>query len=609
MGALIFLLYNSDNSNISKNIAESFLKTKKRGPDNTVMINESTVNINAHNQEQIKLQLSRRELAEYKQFNFITGYHRLSINDLTLDGEQPFEDPITNKILKYQDLRTRPKRKLICNGEIYNYEELKDEENFTDKDLQSNCDVEVILPMYIKYGLEDTLKKLNGDYSFILTENLNTYRLNSINVFVVRDILGIKPLYMVKGLKETFYMFVSELKSIPQDIMKDSSYKIMEIPPGTYWSFQNSVINNPKKSNEEFIRYSDWNYYLPLEKCIYNKTDPESLSKIYNDINTKLTKSVIDRYKSSSRSIGFLLSGGFDSSIILSIVLKYLKETNHNFENNPIHVFSMGELHNKDIKSSKLVVAYFEELYNIKLHHHIVSINSITDKELNDNIREVIYNIETYDIKTIRSALPYLYLFKYISKHTSIQVLLSGEGLDELCGYSKLFELSDENFQRKSIRLLKNMSKYNLLRMDKLAGAYSIELRYPFLDRDIVEYILKIHPKLKRPQVYNIKKGKIEKYIVRKSFDNFEGRMYLPKDVLWREMQGTTKCFDFLNERLRNYCETRYSDAELFDYLRCRKCNNKVTNKEQLYILNLYKSKFHNTEDLVPRYWENLWEN
>ena len=119
----MFLLYNSNNSKISKKLTESFIKMKKRGPDNTVMLNECTATINSQNIDQIKLQLSKREIAEYKQFNFTTGYHRMCINDLTLDGEQPFEDPILNKIVSNPELRTRPKRKLICNGEIYNYSE------------------------------------------------------------------------------------------------------------------------------------------------------------------------------------------------------------------------------------------------------------------------------------------------------------------------------------------------------------------------------------------------------------------------------------------------------------------------------------------------------
>ena len=606
MGALLFLLYNSGNSVVTKEFTESFMKMKRRGPDATKIFSENTIEITKLNEEQIKLQLSKREISEYSKFNFITGYHRLSVNDLTLDGEQPFEDPIMNQILKNQELRKRPKRKLICNGEIYNYNELRNIEKFTETDLQSECDVEIILPMYIKYGLEETLKRMNGDYSFVLTENLNTFNLKSLNAYVVRDVLGMKPLYMVKGLKNTFYMFVSELKSIPKSILNNTEYQIKEVPPGTYWSFQNSVIN---KNKEEFIRYSDWNYYKNLDNCTISEANPDNLSKIYNDINKIVTDSVIKRFNSSHRNVGFLLSGGFDSSILLSITLKYLVEKNHDFEKNPIHVFTMGDSDNKDVKSAKTIVTYLQTQYSIKLHHHIVSIHSINDKDILEYIKEVIYNIESYDLKTIKNALPYIFLFKYISKHTDISVLLSGEGLNELCGYHKFFTLSDEMFQKKSVKLIKHMSKYSLLRCDKMAGALGLELRHPFLDKEFLEYILSIHPKLKKPQTYNHLKSPIEKYIIRKAFDNYENHKYLPNEILWRSLQESSKCFGFMEERIKKWCEEIYTDSSLFDYSKSKVSDNRIKTKEEMHVYKLYKDMYCKTIHLIPDFWEKLWDN
>jgi asparagine synthetase B (glutamine-hydrolysing) len=251
---------------------------KRRGEDDTQVITETSPNITNLNISQISNYLSKREISEYRPFTFQYGYHRSSINDISLDGSQPFEDPISHKLLKYPELRSRPKRKLLCNGEIYNYKDLVETNKFNDRDIQSNSDVEVILPLYIKntellkdstLALEQSLKNLNGDYSFILTENVTSFNLTQVNIFAVRDILGSKPLYMVKFVPKStstnpndiFYMFVSEIKGIPLNLLNDPEYTITEVPPGTYWSYKNSIID---KNKDEFIKYYDFNKYKDL---------------------------------------------------------------------------------------------------------------------------------------------------------------------------------------------------------------------------------------------------------------------------------------------------------------------------------------------------------
>ena len=251
MGAIYFVIYDIKNPPKNLDFITDFAKSKHRGPNSTTLTRDFTQNLSRIDTNMVKYTLSKREILEYKQYAFVSGFHRMSINDLTVSGDQPFESPPMHKIHEYPELKTQPKRTLLCNGEIYNYEELKESENFTDKHLTSNCDIEILLP-------------------FILTENLNTYILKNINIYAVRDIFGTKPLYMVKNQNKSFYMFVSELKSIPPNMLHDKDYIIKEVPPGTYWSFNNSVI---KKSNIDFIRYSDWNYYKSLDTCIINSKE------------------------------------------------------------------------------------------------------------------------------------------------------------------------------------------------------------------------------------------------------------------------------------------------------------------------------------------------
>ena len=606
----MFCIYDVKNPPKNMDFLKSFSVNNNRGPDSTILINESSQNISRINPELLKCNLSKKEIAQYKQYAFVSGFHRLAINDLSPNGAQPFEDPIMFQLSNFPELRNRPKRTLLCNGEIYNYNELKKTEDFNKKDLQSDCDVEIILPLYIKYGLEETLRKINGDYSFVLTENLNTYILRDTNIYVVRDIFGTKPLYMVKNLNKSFYFFTSELKAVPFDFLKDPNYLIQEVPAGTYWSFQNSIINN---NNNEFIRYSDWNYYNDIKKCDIEETDPDTLSSVYSNIRNLLTNSVINRFSLSNKPVGVLLSGGFDSSIILSILLKYLKSINHDFNANPIHTFTIGDKNNTDVQNSLKIVDYFQKKYDISLNQHIIGVhNSNYDNSFLNIIDDIIKKIETIDPETIRDSIPFYYLFDYIKTHTNVKVLLSGEGLDELCGNNKLFKSTDENFQKSSVKLIKYMNKFNLLKIDKLSGYYGLEIRHPFLDRDFVEYILKIHPKLKRPQIYNYSRKTIEKYIIRKAFDTeIDGIKYLNSEVLWRSLQSSQKCFKFISNDYTNLFNVKISDQEFNNYL--IKCNNDPDyfklipkNKEDMYYMMTFENIYPKTLSIFLKFKNDL---
>ena len=308
MGAIKFII-----SETSKNLAnieftKAMLNMKSRGETETTYTLDSNIPISRINHEQVKKSLTRDQLAKYKNYSVIYGYHRLAINDNSFNASQPFEDPILHKIREYPELRTRVNRRLLCNGEIYNYDTLVAE--FSDKDIQSTSDVEIILPLYIKYGLDYVLNKLDGDYTFILTENINTIDLDSMNVFAARDIFGNKPLYYITNKLSEFYMFVTELKGIPQKLLQNNQYTVSEFPIGSYWSFQNPT---------QFTKFYDWEYLKNLDNCIINSTDPNQINSIYTNIESLLTQSIIKRVKTNVKQpIGILVSGGFDSSIGIS---------------------------------------------------------------------------------------------------------------------------------------------------------------------------------------------------------------------------------------------------------------------------------------------------
>jgi asparagine synthase (glutamine-hydrolysing) len=614
MGAISFLLYNMSKPPINIEFTKSFMKMKRRGEDDTQLHIENTPIITNANIQQINSVLSKREIKEYKQITFNYGYHRMSINDNSEDGSQPFEDPIMHKTSVYPELRSRPKRKLLCNGEIYNYADIVNSEDFTDRDLQSESDCEVILPLYIKYaekeknsekGLYECLKRINGEYSFVLTENTTTFNLKNINIFVVRDLFGTRPLYMVKYISKNvdnavnndlFYFFTTELKGIPKEILQNPEYIVTEIPPGCYWSYQRSI-----NEKEDFTKYYDLSKYSDISKCVLNKPDPDTLSSIYQNINSILTKSVIERYNMSDKKVGVLLSGGFDSCIIVTILIRYLVSTFPTKDTFTLSVFTIGDFDNDDVINAKNHVLYLEKCFNIKIHHHIISISDYNI--ILPEIPNIIESLETYDSTTIRKSIPLFYLLKYIKEKCDIKVLLSGEGLDECCGYNELFELSDSEFQEKSIELLLNLHKYDLLRSDKLSGYFGLEVRYPFLDKSFIEYMLSIHPILKRPQVsgYFASVAPIEKYIIRKSFDTFE----IEKNILWSPRKDISTSFNTLLEFLKSYFNNQISDTEFYNYIETNK--NVVPNtKEEMYYKKIFNNIYPNMENIINIYWNSL---
>ena len=598
----MFIIYINTITNINIDFVKSFMGIKYRGPDDSSLITFSTDNLdnlNVMDKQLVNYTLSKNEIRNYKQYSFMLGYHRNFINDLTFNASQPFEDPINNKILTYPDLRERPLRKLICNGEIYNYQDLVNTNNFTDRDLTSTCDVEVILPIYIKYGIDETLNKIDGEFAFVLTENINTFQLDKLNVFVSRDYLGIKPLYYIKNSDNSIPLFfVSEIKALPMYIIQNTSYIISHFPPSTYWSFH----------TKEFVKYYSFDKFTDISKCI-SSTQPDSLLSIYTNIDNLITNSIISRMN-TEKSVGILLSGGFDSSILLSVLLRYLTNTSYDF--NKLHIFTIGDTlggEDMDIYFSDELIDFFESKYNIIIHYHKININSI--EILSSDIEKIIYHLETFDPHTVRESIPYYYLMKYINENTDVKIILSGNGINELCGYNQFStDLTDDEFQRKSIFLLENMHKYNLLKTDKISNIFSLEVRYPFLQKDFIEYMLLLHPKLKRQGVYSNEHDPISKYIIRKSF-SFKGETFLPENILWREHSGMINALTNFHLRLSIYIEQNLVTDNLFNTslstLLEEQSNNMAIfpkTKEEMYYRLIFRKLYTYRDNLITTFYE-----
>lgn len=530
MGGIWFCVYDNTSYSSTKfntEFIKGFENLKHRGPSASQLLFEESIRIDQINKDILKRTLKRSEIINFKSYTFVFGYHRLAINDLSADGDQPFEwfhksmrpGPSSSKVLS------------MCNGEIYNWKSIKSEFNL-EADFVSECDCEVILHLYNKFNLIDDdeylVKRitnlLEGEYSFVIGDNLNTFDKKKIKSYVVRDPLGLKPLYYLRKKDNSIILFVSELKGIPLQFLDDPNYEISIFPPGSYWSFFNWVSDNNSGIKKYFMDFDNLDY-------VYIDKTPETVEKIYNEMNNLLKESLKKRIPNNK--FGITISGGVGSSILANLILEILDQ-NYQELDKMIEFFTVGKINidnelNTDVIRAKNLIKYFNSKYNTKFKHHIITCN---DLSFINKRRDIISSaIETNNEELIESCIPFSFLYEYIQKFVpDISVIMSGEGCDELLGVQSQEYQSSSDF-------ISILHKDMTLKVDKLAGMYSLEVRLPYLDLDFVKFCLSISPELKELVPYlSIDQNQnifIEKYLLRKANETSENP--LPNEFLFRQ--------------------------------------------------------------------------
>lgn len=465
------------------------------------------------------------------------GFHRLSIMGLTNDGMQPF---ILNK--KY----------LLCNGEIYGFRKLKDELS-THYTFKSGSDCEILIPLYEKYGLE-MFKMLDAEFAMVL------YDENKKEFIAGRDPMGIRPLFYGYNNSNSDIAFASEAKNL-----KDLCDKVMPFPPGCYYY------------KGEFVSYNDLS-----DVKLYHDHD---IDEICENINNKLTSGVYKRLDSDV-PLGFLLSGGLDSSLICAIAAKHL--------NRPIRTFAIGmEKDAIDLKYAKDVADY------IKSDHTEIF---MTKQDVLDALDYVIYTLETYDITTIRASIGMYLICKEITKQTDIRVLMTGEISDELFGYKYTdFAPNSLEFQKEAQKRIKELYMYDVLRADRCISSNSMESRVPFGDIDFVNYVMSINPS-KKMNTYG--QGK---YLLRRAFSDSS---YLPNDILYREKAAFSDAVGHsMVDYLKEYANNLYTDDEYNNLIKKYSHSTPFT-KESLLYREIFEKHYPNMSDMVIDFWmpNKCWE-
>lgn len=562
----IFTLLNNDNGFFNNNfVKEQFEKGKRRGPENSSLVNNVKSTF---------------------------GFHRLAINGLNSISNQPIT---INDVL------------LICNGEIYNYKELYNLMNI-EGETQSDC--EVIIHLYIKYGIEQTLQMLDGVFSFILLDNRIINNDLSSKIFVARDPLGVRPLYILQPnfkkykidyIKSYLLGFASELKVLSDFHTKlDDEYNLKHFTPGTYSIYR---LSSKALANweilEENIRFFNLNFPKTFVK---NNDNFGYFFETMGNIRKNLINAVSKRCLTTERPIACLLSGGLDSSLIASIISEFYYKNNIS---NKLETYSIGLIGSEDLKYARIVADYIGSK-----HTEII----VTEKEMFEAIPEVIYAIESYDTTTVRASIGNYLIGKYISLFSDAKVIFNGDGSDEVCGgYLYMNQCPDSiEFDKETRRLLTDIHKYDVLRSDKCISSHGLEPRTPFLDKDFVNYYLALPPTIKNNDFFKNKNIDVcEKYLLRESFSIKNGyklsssnKQVLPDEILWRKKEafsdGVTSNNRSLYQILQEYIYKELSSLQDSQSLSSFGINLET---EKYYYKTIFEKYYPNLTSVVPYYW------
>ena len=508
--------------------------------------------------------------------NGLLGFRRLSIMGLTPSGMQPF---------------ALDGNYVVCNGELYGFEKVRADLRQKGYSFASDSDCEIILPLYREYGT-DMFAMLDAEFACII------YDAAKHEYIAARDPIGIRPLYY--GYDEDgVILFASEPKNLV-----GLAGKIMPFPPGCYYE------------GGQFVRYAD-----AADPCIketpaahpedvkikasvtgkeaaqqpaieqYSSDDIKQycsdVSKQYcsDDIETactnireKLIAGVKKRLVSDSK-VGFLLSGGLDSSLVCAIAAK---ECEH-----PIRTFAIGMCEDAiDLKYARQAADF------IGSDHTEVY---MTPEEVTSTLEKLIELLGTYDITTIRASMGMYLVCKSIHEMTDIRVILTGEISDEIFGYKYTdFAPSAEAFQQEAEKRVRELHMYDVLRADRCISVNSLEARVPFGDLDFVSYVMRLDPQMK---LNTYGKGK---YLLRHAF---EGCGYLPDEILWREKAAFSDAVGHsMVDYLKEYAETKYSDEEFTS--RCELYTHaRPFTKESLLYRDIFEKYYPGQAEMIVDFW------
>ena len=517
-------------------------------------------------------------------------HRRLAVID-PLKGKQPMKAFYENRNF------------VICyNGEIYNTQEVRNELKENGMIFTSSSDTEVVLKSYIFYGKE-CVNKLNGIFAFAIWDE------GKKELFLARDRIGVKPLFY--GLSEGSLVFASEIKallkhpSFPPEITKEAIAEIMLIGPGRIPGdgvFKNIYEIKPG----HFAVFNEYGLRMFKYWSLEAKEHTENTAKTLEHTRF-LVSDAIKRQLVSDVPIATFLSGGLDSSLISSVANEHFKE-----QGKVLTTFSVDYKDNeKHFKKSKFQPNSDNEFINI-MSDYLGGDNRriiLDTQQLTDSLFEAVNARDLPGMADVDSSM--LLLCREAKKKAT--VVLSGECADEVFGgypwyrdktirekygfpwaqstlyrYSFLNEdykrgiepdeyvnyyydstissapkLPDENEtdarMREMMKLNLDWFMQTLLdRKDRMSMYSGLEVRVPFCDYRIVEYLYNVPWSIKDYKGY-------EKGLLREAMKG-----YLPDEVLWRKKSPYPKTHNpnylmAVSKRLRKIIDE--ADSPMFEFV------------------------------------------
>ncbi len=466
------------------------------------------------------------------------GFHRLAIMGLDETGMQPFE---------------RDGDIVVCNGELYGWRPLKKELEAKGYTFVSGSDCELLLPMYREYGLE-MFSRMDAEFALVLYDG------RTGEVIAARDPIGIRPLFYGYLEADGSIVFCSEARALV-----GMCKEVRPFPPGHYYA------------GGRFVRYADLTTVTQ-----YCQDDLETACRHIRD---KLVDGINKRLDSDA-PLGFLLSGGLDSSLVCAVSALILGRK--------IRTFAIGmDKDAIDLKYARMVADY------IGADHTEVY---MTRDDVIAALPEVISILGTWDITTVRASMGMYLCCKAIHEQTDIRVLMTGEISDELFGYKYTdFAPSPEAFQQEAKKRVDELYMYDVLRADRCISDNSIEGRVPFGDIAFVKYVMSLDPKMKM-NTYGM-----GKYLLRHAFEKDH---LLPDEILWRQKAAFSDAVGHsMVDDLKAYAETCYTDQE-FEEKRRKYAYGTPFTKESLLYREIFEQYYPGQAEMIKDFWmpNKSWE-
>ena len=505
------------------------------------------------------------------------GFHRLAINGLASNGDQPFF------LLGCE---------LICNGEIYNHKQLVQEHGFSDACV-SGSDCEVIIHLYRRFNgdMQATLRELDGVFSLVLIDRVNNI------VHIARDPFGVRSLYIGTSSEyERDISVASEMKALHH------CSHVEQFPGGCYMTVTKDAADtaDAKFGTKLAPYYTDLRLDETLDvPYVYNfgtfAPAGDDLEKLEFSVCARmrnLFELAVCKRLMSERPVGCLLSGGLDSSVTTALVVKHMSP------DTVVDTYAVGMEGSVDLKWARRVAEH------LGTRHHEVC---LTEQQFLEAIDSTIHQIESYDTTTVRASVGNYLVSKYIYNNTDNVVIFCGDMSDEIFGSYRGFTKapSDHAFGGENVRMVRDVRYFDLLRSDKSISGAGLEARVPFADKAFLEFVMSLPPWMKR-----FGEGAdytVEKHLFRKAFDGL-----LPDDVLWRRKEafsdGVSGHDRTWVQIIKEYVDKRVSDVEVSianDLHKYR--HNAPYDKESYYYRTVFDRHFPGTgrAETIPYFWRH----